>query len=508
MATAEFWVSTSAVVIHHLEVPEMSDDLKQTVYSEIQRAAQPVAAALNMPNMIPLDETSLGDFPWFWQSGLNFNASTYNWLNRLFYFKEGSFVGTDGSALSTALFNVLNSTAYVLDTDDANALNTANLANAPIISTMLTEWTSTQGPFPATATTQAQQVNYITSQVIGWGPAGLTLSQLRSSTNPLGLLTNVPAGADNVVNDLMTYLARTSSVANIQAAVLSHNNEVRQVVANINPQPALTAVKGGYMTTVDDKGTTAISLAMDVTEKVAQIQNNLLPASGTGKSFSASFNVQKQTDNTVKISAEGGAAGSGDLLFFIGLRGEADASYDLFSANSHLTECDVTLTFNGVTTVTPIFYAYDINTSLGWWFPEPIQEAANGSPTQSGFQFMPKPPYDFGVNGTFGALGRLMIAQQPVISMSYTNASYDDFQETFKQESSWGITFLGIPIAGGSQSYYKANTSFDASKNTVTVTMTPVGITTPVAAVDQLATVVGVEMVWPGASATQNRAAV
>ncbi|MCP3750878.1 hypothetical protein [Pseudomonas sp. SBB6] len=489
------------------EIAQMSNDLKQTVYSEIQRAAAPLAANLNMPAMVALDETFLGDFPWFWQNGTNFNALTFNWLNRLLAYNEDGYVGTDGTALTTALFNVLNATSYVLDAQDAAALNQAILANATTVTTLITDWATSQGPIPSSYTNQAQQLTYISGQVLSWGPAGLTLQQLRTSLNPTALLSP-PLGGDQVANDLITYLANTSSVANIQSAVLSFNNELRQVVANISPQPPLTAVKPGFMTTVDDKGVTSIVVAMDIAEKVAQIQNNLLPASGTGKSFSASFNVQKQSSNTVQVSAEGGAAGVGDLLFFLEFAGEGGSSYNMFSADSSLSECDITLTFNGVTTVSPTFTAYDITSGQGWWFPEPITEAVNGSSDQSGYRFAPRPTYDFGVNGTFGAIGRLMIAQQPVMTLTYTTANYQDFQETFQQESAWGITFLGIPIAEGSQSYYHATTDFNSQTNTVTVTMTPVGTTAPVASTDQLASVVGVQMIWPGASAAQNRAAL
>ena len=95
-----------------------------------------------------------------------------------------------------------------------------------------------------------------------------------------------------------------------------------------------------------------------------------------------------------------------------------------------------------------------------------------------------------------------MISQQPIISLSFSTSNYKAYQETFKEESAWGIGIFGIPIAGGSQSYYQSTSSYDSNSNTVTVTMTPVGITTPVAAVDQLANVVGAQIVWPGAPAS------
>ncbi|WP_263262417.1 hypothetical protein [Pseudomonas sp. RIT-PI-S] len=69
----------------------MSNDLKQTVLEQLQTAAKPVATALGMQQLIPVDLTGLGNLPWFWQNGLRFNAKTFNWLNHLFAFKEGTY---------------------------------------------------------------------------------------------------------------------------------------------------------------------------------------------------------------------------------------------------------------------------------------------------------------------------------------------------------------------------------------------------------------------------------
>ena len=86
--------------------------------------------------------------------------------------------------------------------------------------------------------------------------------------------------------------------------------------------------------------------------------------------------------------------------------------------------------------------------------------------------------------------------------MSYTTSNYQAYEQTFKEESFLAVTFLGIPIAEGSQSYYQCNTSYDSSSSTVTVTMNPVGNVSPPSATDQLASVIGAQIVWPGAPTT------
>ncbi|HEX8618032.1 MAG TPA: hypothetical protein VF911_10645 [Thermoanaerobaculia bacterium] len=483
-----------------------NDGLAALVFNEIQNKAASVATAKNMVNMLPLNEGSLGDFPWFWQSGLDFNAATYNWLNQLFAYDASGYVGTNGEALTTAYNNVLQDIAYVLDDADAAALNNANLAIATVVNTMLTDFTTLVGP--VTGTAAPQQLNYVIGQILTWGTPGLTLNQLRNSSNPMALLPNVPLGADPVVSDVMTYLAKTSSVAHIQAAVVSMNYQLAETLTNVDPTTPPKSAGPGFMTTADDHAVLQIVPAVTIAESTAVIQNNLLPSSGQGSTFSASFVATSSDQKTMQLSIDGSGGVGGDAGFFFSFGASASVSYNLFEFASDATTCQVKLTFNGVTTVTPTMAGYNVSTGTGWWNPDPIVEAANPVANQSGYQFTPTPPYNFGVKGDFGVIGRLLISQQPVISMTYSTSHYAEMQQIFQETVSWDTSFCGISLGGGSQSYYSASLTQNASAQTVTVTMNPVGNKTPVTATDQLAYVIGAQILWPGASASQNAAGI
>jgi hypothetical protein len=261
------------------------------------------------------------------------------------------------------------------------------------------------------------------------------------------------------------------------------------------------------MQIISNLGATQIVPKIDIAESTAVIQNNLLPASGTGRSFTVSLDVSNYSSTEVQVSASGRAS-IGNSNFFLSFHASGGVSYNMYDFASSLTTCTINMIFNGVTTVTPKPSSYDISTGSGWWNPDLIQDAANPTTDQSGYQFSPTPSYNFGVNRNFGTLSRLMISQQPIISLTYNTANYAAFQSVFKESSSWGVSFLGIPLGGGSQSYYKCVTSQDSQKQTVTVTMTPVGNTTPISATSQLAYVVGAQVLWPGASTAQNIAAI
>ncbi|UDF36334.1 UNVERIFIED_ORG: hypothetical protein LHJ69_04470 [Shinella sp. XGS7] len=472
-----------------------ANDLQSAILQAIQQAALPTATALNMPNMLVLDEGGLGDFPWFWQNGTNFNAKTYAWLNNVFgYDATNKYLSSNLANYMTSYYDVLMDTSYVLSAADESALNSANMANATIVNSIISDWTTTQGAFPAGTNTQNAQLSYVTSQVLTWGAAGLTLGTLRASTNPMSLLPNRPLGSEGLVSDLMTYLGDTSSVANIQAAVVSFNNQLAQTRANVQPAP--TTVSPGWMQIIDNSGQMQIVPQFNIAESTAVIQNNLLPQTGQGKNIVTTISASKASSNTVNISASGGIKGFGSVLDLFGIFGQASASYNLWSFDESTTAVDIEIAFNGVTTVTPAPVSYNISTGKGWWNPAPLASAASYNPSQSGYRFMPDPGINFAPMGNFGQIARLLISQQPVFTLTFHTSNYQAFTQKISESSSWGVSFLGIPLAGGSQSYFQANTRQDASGGTVTITMTPVGNKTPVSPADQLAYVIGAEVLW------------
>jgi hypothetical protein len=287
-------------------------------------------------------------------------------------------------------------------------------------------------------------------------------------------------------------------VANIQASVLSYNNQLNQTRANLTPAP--TTVTPGWMQTVDSRGVSAIVPQITIDESTANIQNNLLPSSGQGKNFTASIQVSRASSNTVNITASGGIQGSGLVADLFIISAGASASYNLLTIDQSVNSIDVSIGFNGVTTVTPSPVSYAISSGTGWWNPAPIQAAVAYNPNVSGYKFNQAQPYNFAKQGNFGFLSRLMIAQQPTLTLTFYTSNYQSVQQKIQEQSHWGVSFLGIPLAGGSQSYYSASTTVNQSANTVTVTMTPVGINTPVTPTDQLAYVIGAEVLWPGAA--------
>ena len=480
-----------------------ASDLQDIVFGQIQIGAGPAATSLGLTNLLPVDEGNLGDLPWFWLIGSQFNDATYAWLNNIFAYNSDGYVGATGP-MTSAYSNVLRSIAYILDPADQAAIQNANTEVAADVNTLINDWTTTIGPIPAGVSGQLAQLTYIQQQILSWAASPpLTLSAFRGSTNP-GSLLNIPVGGNQVVSDLQTYLNATSAVATIQNAVQSFTAQLTATLNNVNPAILPTSLLPGWM-----QGTPSGEFypLITIAESTSNLTNALQPSPGTGTSFSVSFTAQAMANNQVQVTSASGSVGVGDLLFFLAFE-EQSQSQSLFSADSSVTTCSITLSFNGVTTFTPQYAGYNVSTGIGWWNPQAIEEAVNPLPNQSGYAFTTTPDYNFLVNGNFGVLARLLISQQPTITVSYTTSNYSAFESMFQSQSSWGVSFLGIGLAGGSQSAFSASTSFNAQSNTVTLTMSPAGVTVPVSPNQGLAYVIGAEIFWPGVSTAQNQAGI
>lgn len=471
--------------------------IKQAYYDQLAKKADgPVKKALNVQNWTTVDSAGMGDLFWYWNNAAIFNTDTWNQFNNVMqYNKDGYLQITDGAALNTALFNLYLAMTYELTSADQVALNNANMQAQGILNTVVGDYTSMFGAIPAdkSATASAKLI-YITDQIMSWGAAGLTLADFRSSTNPTSLLPNAPLGTGKLISDFMTYLSQTAAAASIQNAVNSYNAQIAQTAKNLSPTPA--QVTPGWMSAADVTGKASVLPYLNIAEPTSTIQNGL----GGDQGFGINMSVTQVDQTTSSISVEGGAGVTGWIDWFT-IGAGASASYNAFSFDQSVTQVDLSLTFKGVTKFTPQLSgsAYDIGTGTGWWNPALIKAAANHDPNTSGVGFTTPQSYNFAEDGDFGVLDVLAICQMPTIEMVFHNANEKMFQSHFAQKSSWSVSFLGIPLAGGSQSYESSVYKYDSTAGTVTVSMSPPPAVIPGNLLTSQAYVIGANCAWPGA---------
>lgn len=471
--------------------------IKQAYYKGLAAKADgPVKKALNIQNWSPVDSAGMGDLFWYWNNAAIFNTDTWDQFNNVMqYNADGYLQATDGQELSTALFNMYMAMSYQLTDADQETLNAANAKAALILNTVVADYTSMFGAIPAAnAATAGAKVAYITDQILSWGAPAPSLATFRASTNPTSLIPNAPLGSSKLINDFMTYLSETSSAETVQNAVNSQNAQIKQCAKNLSPTPA--QVKAGWMSAADVNGATSILPELNIAEQVSTISSGLAGSQG----FDVEMEVTKVDQNTVSVSVNGGAGASGWIGWF-GLSAGGSTSYNSFSFDQNVTQVSLKLSYKGVTKFTPSLSksAYDIGTGTGWWNPKAIKDAANPTSGVSGMGFTLPQHYNFAENGDFGVMDVLAICDMPTIEMVFHNATESSFSSHFSEETHWGVSFLGIPLGGGSQSYSSSTYKYDATAGTVTVTMTPPPSVTPGATLKQQAYIIGADCAWAGA---------
>jgi hypothetical protein len=275
----------------------------------------------------------------------------------------------------------------------------------------------------------------------------------------------------------------------------SFDAQVAVIINNLtNP-----AANSGWMTTVNDNGQTANVPAFTITPSVPGINNSLLPSSSqTGVTFSCAMAVSDISDSSTSVSFNGGAGIEVDLDFLVFAGAETSVSYNASTFNENAASINATMTFDGVTAVSIIPAAYNSSSNIGWWEPDFISQAANGSSSVSGPQMIPASNYNLGANGNFGVVNEIFISQMPTFSLVYQSTDISGFQEALSTDTSWGVSFLGIPLCGGSTTTNYSASAEQTSATEITITMTPPVGGVAVSANDQLANVIGATMVWPG----------
>jgi hypothetical protein len=131
---------------------------------------------------------------------------------------------------------------------------------------------------------------------------------------------------------------------------------------------------------------------------------------------------------------------------------------------------------------------------------EPITNAiSNGTQDVSGFKFSPNPQIDFSKTGPFGYLTGAAIATYPTVAITVTGSDYQSIATTFQQSTSFSVSFLGIPLGGGSESTYSHDVKTNSSAQSVTITLTPPAQTVAGQLTKSMAWILGVETEYPAA---------
>ena len=438
------------------EASEIIDALKE-------QASTLLSSVLKEP-LTDFGVTALGNFPYYYlnPNNLEFNATTYGWIS------AGLTAGANPVTLDEPFTNLfieaLSSVVYKLSSADQALLNAAQKAATNQQMALLSLWTSIYGPVAPTG--NQQPIDIIMNTIATtWAKPATNLYAIQRSKDISRLLNNTPASGQPILPVFANYLNALGSSISLQNATTMNAGYLSTARGNVQ---SADADNGGMLL---DDSTTVYHPAYGVSTPLPDIINGL---SATSNKVELNMTVTRSSESEVKISIEGGASFEIPIASFLTLSVDGKASYFSDTIATASNTISVSMTFTGVTLVNYGPAAFSMATGLNWSWMKPITDAIrNGSKDVSGFVFSPKPNIDFSEDGPFGFLTGVAISNYPSVVITVQSDSYQSIEKTIEQTVSLGISFLGIPLGGGSESTYSHTASSSSSSSTVTITLDP-----------------------------------
>jgi hypothetical protein len=322
---------------------------------------------------------------------------------------------------------------------------------------------------------------------------------MATARNLKALLPNAPAGGDQVITDVTTYL-------NLMQPVNGYSDELQNGAWTLsqlkNNAMYPSATNGGIQTF--DPNTGAILAGYNdgwaISDSIASITNDL---QNTGRTISIAMTTSQSSGNALEVNVQGQAGFSiGSWLEF---STEASGSYDMSKTAGTSTDCSVSITYAGYSMIPAAPAAWQQATDVGFYFADPISQAVtNGTQDVTGFKFLNTPPYDLGAladGGNFGLLTNLLISNYPTISITYSHADYTTFAQSWNENVSGNLTLFGfIKLGSFSQGAYGSSFAQGSDNSSFTVTFSASPEVTSVPQNLKTAYVIGAAVANPGVS--------
>jgi hypothetical protein len=450
----------------------------QQFYSALQEQAMSAVKDTFKSTLYPVQYPAQGDFKWNWQNPNQvFNDATYQYINALV--SPGNVANTialsPGGGFANAYVAVLNDMVFSLSSSDQAKLTQAQSNASVQAGTIVSDYQNAFGTITAAQMAAAgfqTKQDYVIGYVLGsqWSGANppLSYSTMASARNLKAMLPKAPAGGDQVITDVTVYL-------NLMQPVNGFSDELQNGAWTLNQLKANamypTALNGGIQTFDPNTGTIlpGFNNGWGISDPISSINNDL---QNTGRTIAIAMTTSKSSGNDLEVNVQGQTGFTiGSWLEF---STEASGGYDMSKTAGTSTDCSVSITYAGYSMVPAAPAAWQQASNSGFYYPDPIAQAvANGSQDVTGFKFLNTPPYQLGSvasGGNFGLLTNLLIANYPTVEITYTNADYSSFAQSWNEKVSGNLTLFGfIKLGSFSQGAYGSSFTQGSDNSTFTV---------------------------------------
>ncbi|MGH3874557.1 MAG: hypothetical protein ACRDSR_24140 [Pseudonocardiaceae bacterium] len=458
---------------------------QQQFYQAIASKAQQALGQQGSVAISPIQTGGLGfnyDYLVTNNTGSSMVRSTFSLLDSTVV--NGSLPGTValGDSFSGALGLLLQDMSWTLSTADQNAVSTATGRAASAQTTLLTEYEGIFGPITSAqmqAAKVATPLDYVIDYQVRrvWSGTDATgkppLNLQAGSRNLEAELPFMPSSAAALLNPLLAYLNAMGSVWPLLNTRADAEYQRNSIIDNIQGP---TTANGG-ITTWDPSTPNNLPLPAVgyTTSPTSDALVDALSAATSTSSLTIDFEARFSHTHQVTVHVKTEAEVVLPIDDFIFGEGSGGSKFNLFSFQGTGNECTISAVFGNPTLVHVTPEAYDQANSVGWYLAGMVSQAVanTGDASVTGYKFATKPAYDFAAGGDFGRFLALAASQNPTITVTYDQGEYSKFKKSFEEHSSWEVSFLGIPLAKMSQSYYTATSQTKDTRGGFSLVLTP-----------------------------------
>lgn len=197
---------------------------------------------------------------------------------------------------------------------------------------------------------------------------------------------------------------------------------------------------------------------------------------GSNIEFSISTNSFESSQSVLHFESDVSVKVPFNWIFNMKIDHEHEFDFSKYYSKS--SSLDIAFKFNGVSTVAAVPTPISSNNKKGWFAADMLKEAAEKSGKDVTGIRLHGSRYDpdklFGKDGMLKRMSTFVISQQPIITLTFSNFECSGFEKYFKQNTNVKFSILGGLISGTHDNDFSCTSSkYDASSNTLTVTLAP-----------------------------------
>lgn len=203
---------------------------------------------------------------------------------------------------------------------------------------------------------------------------------------------------------------------------------------------------------------------------------NDLENEGSSIEFSISTNHFESSQSELHFESD--VAVKVPFNWIFNMKIDHEHEFDFSKYYSKDSSLDIDFKFIGVSTVAAVPTPISSNNEKGWFAADMLKEAAEKSGKDATGIRLHGSRYDpdklFGKDGMLRRISTVVISQQPIITLTFSNFEASELYTYFQQHTNVKFNILGGLISGEHDNDFSCtNYNYDSSENTLTVTLTP-----------------------------------